>query len=313
MTNLFILPSCLGDTILTTGGIDQYKDEPSVVVASPRSAALFGDLPNLERLIVMPKKPWKMHWYDLWKETRGQKWNHIVDLRGSALSFLLSAKKRYVWTHRADLVHKIYQVSRCFGSQEALPPTLWLSDERMDRLKPKRPTLAVAPVPGWLGKQWPLENFITLLKTFCKKYPEAQVAVFAAPHEKNLVEPLLNTLPKDQCVDTIGGPLLDSAAMIKSSRLCIANDSGLMHLSAAVRTPTIALFGPSNEKIYGPWSDQVPSPHRAIRGEPFTGNVRQVHTDTKCYMTSLTVSPVWEVLQERWEALEKPQKIAKRA
>lgn len=303
MTNLFILPSLLGDSVLTTGGIDQYKDEPSVIVASPRVAPIFEDLPHLERIISIAKKPWKRHWLEILRETRGTSWNRVFDFKGSATAFLLKANKRYIWTHRSDLVHKVYQVSDCFGSREPLAPTVWISEERLARLKPSRPTLAVAPVPGWRGKQWPVENFITLLKTFCKTYPEAQVAVFAAPHEKELVEPLLNALPKDQCVNTIGGHLLDSAALIKSSKLFIGNDSGLMHLSAAVKTPTIALFGPSNEKIYGPWSDQPSSPHRTIRGEPFTGNVRQTKEDTACYMTALTVPSVWEVVKERWETL----------
>ncbi len=303
MTNLFILPSCLGDSILTTGGIDRYKDEPSVIVASPRAAALFEDLPNLQKLLVIEKKPWKKHWFDVWQETRSTSWNRIFDLKGSATAFILKAKKRYIWTHSTDRVHKIYQISQCFGSLEPLSPTIWISEERLARLKPNRPTLAVAPIPGWLGKQWSLTNFITLLQMFCKTYPEAQVAIFAAPSDKKHIEPLVKALPQDQCLNTLGRPLLDSAALIKSSRLFIGNDSGLMHLSAAVKTPTIALFGPSNEEIYGPWSEESPSPHRTIRGDPFTENVRQTHTNTHCYMTSLSVPPVWDLVQERWETL----------
>lgn len=305
MSNLFILPTLLGDTILTTGAIEKYKDEPSTIIVTPLTAPLFADLPNLERLIILGKKPWKKHWLEMWLETRKNSWNRVIDFRGSALSFLLKVQNRYVWTHTTDSAHKVYQVSECLKSKDTLAPTLWFSEDRLARIKPERPVFAVAPVPGWKGKQWPIENFVTLLTTFCKTYPEAQVAVFCAPSEKPLVEPLLNSLPKDQCINTIGGNLLDNAALIRSSRLCIGNDSGLMHLSAAVRTPTIALFGPSNEEIYGPWSDQTPSPHRTVRGSPFTGNIRQKKENTNCYMTDLTVPPVWEVVKERWEALSK--------
>lgn len=303
MSNLFILPTFLGDSILTTGVIEKYKEEPSTIIATSLVAPLFADLPHLEKLIIINKQPWKKHWLEVWKATHRTSWNHVIDYRGSTISFLLRAKKRHIWTHRADLVHKVYQVSRTVRSQEALAPTLWFSDARLQQVKQERPIFAVAPIPGWRGKQWPIENYISLLKTFCKTYPEAQVAVFCAPKEKDLVEPLFNVLPPDQCMNTIGRDLLDNAALIRSSRLFLGNDSGLMHLSAAVRTPTIALFGPSNENIYGPWSDQIPSPHRTLRGSPFTGNVRQVKEDTKCYMTDLAVPPVWEVVKERWEAL----------
>ena len=303
MSNLFILPTLLGDAILTFGAIDKFKHEPSTIVATPLSAPLFADLPNLERLIIMGKKPWKKHWFEMWQETRKHSWDRVIDFRGSALSYLLKTKERYVWRNPNNSIHKVYQVSQFLGNTDILAPTLWFSEERLARVKPERPVLVVAPIPGWRGKQWPIENFITLLKTFCKTYPEAQVAVFCAPRERDLVEPLLKTLPKDQCMNTIGGNLLDSAALIQSSQLFIGNDSGLMHLSAAVRTPTIALFGPSNEEIYGPWSDQASSPHRTIRGAPFTHNIPQKKEDQHCYMTDLTVPPVWDVVKERWKAL----------
>lgn len=302
MSNLFILPTFLGDMILTTGAIDKFKDEPATIVATPLTAPLFADFPNLERLIIVKRKPWKKHWLDMWAETRKTSWNNVVDFKSSAFSLLLKANKRYRWTHTTDKVHKVYQITQFLQSEETLAPTLWFSEDRLARVKPERPVFAVAPVPGWKGKQWPIENFVTLLTAFCKAYPDAQVAVFCAPSERELVEPLLRSLPKDQCLNMIGNDLLDSAALIRSSKLCIANDSGLMHLSAAVKTPTIALFGPSNEDIYGPWSAQDPSPHRTVRGSPFTGNVRQVKENTKCYMTDLTVPPVWEIVQERWEA-----------
>jgi len=304
MSNLFILPTLLGDSILTTGAIDKYKHEPSTLVVTPLSAPLFSDLPHLERLIILEKKPWKKHWLEMWQETRKQSWNRVIDFRGSALAFLLKAEKRYIWTHTTDSVHKVYQVSRCLKEKNTLAPTLWFSEERLARIKPKRPVFSVAPIPGWKGKQWPIENFVTLLKTFCKNYPEAQVAVFCSPGERHLVDPLLKSLPKDQCINTIGGNLLDSAALIRSSRLFIGNDSGLMHLSAAARTPTIALFGPSNEEIYGPWSDKKPSPHRTVRGSPFTGNIRQKKENANCYMKDLPVAPVWDVVRERWESLQ---------
>lgn len=301
MTNLFILPTRLGDAIFTTGVIDKYKEEPCIIVVAPLTAPLFADLPHLEKLIILGKRPWKKHWIDLWKETRGTSWNRIVDLRGSALSYLLKAKERYVWKQSPPLHHKVLQISQCMGSQTPLSPTLWFSQERLARTKFDRPTLAVAPVAGWIGKQWPINNFIKLLREFCKNNREAQVALFAAPNESEQVEPILRALPKDQCINTIGGHLLDSASLIRSSRLFIGNDSGLLHLSVAVNTPTIALFGPSNDKIYGPWSAKTPSPHRVLRAMPLpTKKIIQTPEDTTCYMEKLSIVEVGEVLHERW-------------
>ena len=307
MTNLFMPPRALGDTILVTGIIDLYKTEHSAIVASACVAPLFEDFPNLERLTVVDKEPWKKHWLKSWRVTRGVVWDLLISARGTLLSRLLRARKKQIWPRTQSPIHKVDQISAWFGYQKPIWPTIWVSQERHERMRPSRPTLAVAPIAGWIGKQWPLENFITLLQMFCETYPEAQVAIFAALHERDRILPLLDALPQDQCVDTIGQHLLDTAALIKWSQVFIGNDSGLMHMSLAVKTPTIALFGPSDERIFGPWSDQVPSPHRVVRGAPFTGHVPQNPLDTKCYMNAIIVPLVWETLQERWENVGDPQ------
>lgn len=302
MTNLFILPTRLGDAILTTGVLDKYKDEPSVIVSTPLTAPIFSGLPHLEKVILVGKKPWKKHWIEMWRKTNGRSWNRIIDLRGSILSYFLKAEKRHVWKQPSSKCHKVLQISQFIKSEVPLSPTLWISEKRLAENPFSRPTLAVAPTAGWAGKQWPIKNFVTLLQEFCSKNPRAQVAFFGAPNERNQLVPLLEALPSDQWVNTIGEDLLTVAARIKSAKLFIGNDSGLMHLSAAVRTPTIALFGPSNNKIYGPWSDQSPSPHRVVRDMPIpVRKIIQTSEDTHCYMETLSISKVQDVLTERWE------------
>jgi heptosyltransferase-3 len=304
MANLFILPNFLGDTILITGILEQFKDEPCVLVGNKVTAPLFQDKPNVEQFIVVTKKPWKKDWLELWKGLRKQEWDCLIDFKGSLLPFLLKAQKRKLWKQADGTVPKVIHVSRALGFEETLSPKIWISPDRLQKAEKRlagRPTLSVAPIANWKGKEWPLENYISLLLEFCKTHPEAQVAVFAAPHEKEKVIPLLKVLPENQCINTIGGDLLDSAAIIGASRLFLGNDSGLMHLSAALGTPALALFGPSNEKIYGPWSSESPSPHRTLRGEPFVRHIPQVKEDTNCYMTALQISQVWETLQDMWE------------
>ena len=56
--------------------------------------------------------------------------------------------------------------------------------------------------------------------------------------------------------------LLTAYACLRRARLFIGNDSGLMHIAAAAGAPTIGLFGPSDERRYGPWGDKT----EAVRG-----------------------------------------------
>jgi ADP-heptose:LPS heptosyltransferase len=57
--------------------------------------------------------------------------------------------------------------------------------------------------------------------------------------------------------------LLTAYACLKHARLFIGNDSGLMHLAAAAGAPTLGLFGPSDDRLYGPWGPNA----RVVRGQ----------------------------------------------
>lgn len=57
------------------------------------------------------------------------------------------------------------------------------------------------------------------------------------------------------------------AAVLARCALVVANDGGVMHLAAAVGTPVMAVFGPSNDRAWGPWPSGrpgAPSPHRVV-------------------------------------------------
>lgn len=56
--------------------------------------------------------------------------------------------------------------------------------------------------------------------------------------------------------------LLTAYACLKRASLFVGNDSGLMHIAAAAGCPTVGLFGPSDERRYGPWGDKAV----AVRG-----------------------------------------------
>ena len=96
----------------------------------------------------------------------------------------------------------------------------------------------------------------------------------------------------------------------KNCRLFIGNDSGLMHMSAAVGTPTIGLFGPSREENYGPYDGhfllnkdnkintviRIPLTYEELKKTPGFS-----HQSQDCYMTTLTTDVVWPLLKQQWE------------
>ena len=73
----------------------------------------------------------------------------------------------------------------------------------------------------------------------------ATVALFAAPHEKGMIQETIDAIPPEQCLDLVGHKdvdLLTAYAIFKRSSLFIGNDSGLMHMAAAFHIAGFCVF-----------------------------------------------------------------------
>jgi lipopolysaccharide export system permease protein len=266
MKILFITANRVGDAVLTTGLlawlVEHYPDARFTIACGPYGADLFQAVPRLDRLIVMKKKKWNGHWLDLWKQCVGLKWDLIVDLRDSIVSRLLCAKKRAI-RGKSGGKHKVVENAALLGLETPPNPHIWLTPEAMreaDKLLPKNaPILALGPAANWPLKQWPVEHFIGLTEALTAHegaLPNAAVIILADAHERAQIEPLLKTIPDAKRIEIIGRDLQTAAACLKRAWLYVGNDSGLMHLSAALGTPTLGLFGPGFPHIYGPWGDK---------------------------------------------------------
>jgi heptosyltransferase III len=313
---LFITPSRIGDTVLCTGILEyflkKYKNLKITIATPSITSTLFNDLPNLEKVIIWDKKPYKLHWLDLWLQTYKLKWDFIVDMRGSTFSLLLKSGKKIVWQQKKNSnFHKILQIKEILKKNKIdwLPDSkIWFNDKTKKMaskiIKGEDKVLALAPSANWIGKQWKIENFIDLANKFIKNFPDWKIAVFGAAQEKNITDQLVNAIPQDNCIDTVdrGLSLLDISCLISRCKIFLGNDSGLMHISAALNVSTLGLFGPSNDLIYSPWQNKdCKFQHRVIRHHKnfleFSTNIKvDYKTRSKCYMNDISVSMVYETL-----------------
>ncbi len=263
MKILFLTSNRVGDAVLSTGLLAWLvQNQPTAkltVVCGPFGSDLFRATPNLERLIILKKQDWNLHWFKLWQDCVDTKWDIIVDLRNSIVSRLLRADKRFYGVRRLG-AHKVVENAAALNLSP--PPALhiWLdatAESEAAKLLPSfGPLLALGPAANWAAKQWPIERFVALaqkLTAFDGPFAGAPILVIADTKERDQIAPLLLSIPNDRRIELIGRDLLTVAACLKRASLFVGNDSGLMHIAAAIGTKTLGLFGPGYEDIYGPW------------------------------------------------------------
>ena len=269
MNVLFVTSTRIGDAVLSTGLLDHViRTRPGAritVACGPAAAGLFAGVPGLARVIAMPKRRYGLHWFDLWRRVAATPWSLVVDLRGSALAWVLLAGERRVYRTSDALVHRVRQLSDLFALPEPAAPRLWTlpaHDAAAAALIPGgaydgRPILAIGPTANWIGKQWPAERFVALAERLTGPagiLPGARIAVYGGPGERAAAEPLLAAIPPDRRIDLVGTvDLLTAYACLQRCALYVGNDSGLMHMAAAAGIPTLGLFGPSRDEHYAPW------------------------------------------------------------
>jgi lipopolysaccharide export system permease protein len=265
MKILFVTATRIGDAVLSTGLlaylIGRYPDAGFTVAAGPLAAPLFEAVPRLDRLIALDKRSFARHWLTLYLAAAPTRWDLVVDLRGSALAYLLRAKDRRIIAKGAIDEHRVRQLGRLFQLDPPPSPELWLAPSHIAAaatlVPPGAPFLAIGPAANWRGKEWRAERFAELaarLTSPTGPLPGARVVVMAAAHERDQAAPVIAALPAGRGIDLVGQvDLLTAAAVLQRAALFVGNDTGLMHIAAAAGAPTLGLFGPSVVAQYAPW------------------------------------------------------------
>jgi ADP-heptose:LPS heptosyltransferase len=260
MRILFVTSNRIGDAVLTTGLLDHliraYPGTRITVACGPAVVEWFTHMPGRVRTIAFEKQRFGLHWLALWQQVVGTAWDLVVDIRASALSYVVLTRRRAIQRKRPG--HKIEQLAAILGLDPPPLPVAWTgADDRAlaARLLPDGgPIVALAPTANWTGKVWPAERFTALYRALASgPLSGARAAVFAGPgaFERDLAAPVLAALP--DAIDLCGQLTLSAAAAcLNRCALFIGNDSGLMHIAAAAGAPTLGLFGPTAADEYAP-------------------------------------------------------------
>jgi len=224
------------------------------------------------------------------------------------MSYPLAAGRRFRLTRSRTSGHRVAQLAAVMGvTGEPPAPKVWLTDQAREAAKTLipdgPPVLAVGPTANWQAKIWRAGDFVELTKRLSGPggiLPGARVAVFGRDDERPMALRVIDAIPEDRRIDLVGHiDLMTAGACLERAAFYVGNDSGLMHLAAAVGTPTLGLFGPSLEEHYAPWGPLC-AVARAEKSfdEIFPENFD--HRETGSLMDSLTVDVVEDAAKDLW-------------
>jgi heptosyltransferase-2 len=123
----------------------------------------------------------------------------------------------------------------------------WLS--RHGLRKTGRPVVALAPGAIGPGKAWPPQNYAELAQQLAEQ--GADIWVLGGPNETSIAQTIV-AAGGASVSDLTGNDLRNAIIALKAADLAVTNDSGLMHISAALSTPTVAIFGPTSPRLWAP-------------------------------------------------------------
>jgi lipopolysaccharide heptosyltransferase II len=128
----------------------------------------------------------------------------------------------------------------------------------------RRRIVALVVSGGWTIKRWPLDRFAELGDYLVGEF-NAHVLLPWGPGEQGDVEQVRARM-KGNATVLPATTLLEMASVLKRCSFVVANDSGPMHIAAAMGTPVLGIYGPTLPVLQGPYGDQ----HRTIRNERLT-------------------------------------------
>jgi heptosyltransferase III len=263
---LFVCAGQIGDCVLATGilghVVETRPEARFTIAAAPSALPLFRYVPRLDQLIPMEKRQHHLHWLDLYRAVAPVRWDLVVCLRGPILPWLLRARERCATTRSNQHDHYVIRLARLFGLDPPPAPRVWLSAEDSREaavIMGNGPVLGLAPGANWPAKQWPADRFAEVARRLTASdgvLAGARVAVFGLPAQQQLTATTLAAIPPSRRIEIADGRnLAKVAACVSRTHLFIGNDSGLMHIAAAARVPTLGLFGPTQPITHGPWGD----------------------------------------------------------
>jgi heptosyltransferase-2 len=258
--NIFIeLPTWLGDTIMTTPAINslikKYPDAKLTFFGSKISLEALKVHPNCIKTIHDESKTAYSRIYWLYNNIKTLKsFDMAVSFRSSFMSkillYFLNADKKMQYNKKLYTGHQVQKYAKFLNIE---PKELKLYHKPFDF---SSKTVGLNPGATYgNAKRWYPKEFAKTANELSRKYG-FKIIIFGGPNEVDIAKEIEKNLDTKNYINLAGKTTVDELIQkVAGVDLFITNDSGPMHIAAAYKVPTIALFGPTNHKETSQWNN----------------------------------------------------------
>ena len=250
---LFISSNRIGDALINLQVLNKYirnnrKNIEITLVSGSLPLPLYDDYNMIKKRVILTKRKYNLHWWDLYKELSKDKYDEIIDFRSSLISYFLRTKKRKIF--KMKRLQNIYrQIHEHFETD--INRDFKILTDRVRNIFPKSNYACIAPFSNWPPKEWPTDKYIDICKYLISK-GVSKIYILGSAEESSKFEFFSNALASNVINRCGKQHILNDYGLLSKARLFIGNDSSMMHMAALSKTPSVCLFGPTNDKIYFP-------------------------------------------------------------
>ena len=286
---LIYKPSAIGDVVHTLPILNLLRRRwPEAKISwliTPACAALIENHPRVDQVFVFNRGRFGHAWRSPTASTamfrflgglRRQKFDLVIDFQGlfrsgwmtwatgaptrvgfadareGATAFYTHRVSSGGWTHQ-HAIGRYLHLAAALGC-DVEPIEFHFAVDDADRayvaslLPGDSPFAVLLPGTNWLSKRWPIERYAAIVSPLRERFG-LKTVIAGAPVDADLARQI-----PDADANLVGRThLRQTIALLERAALVIGNDSGPVHIAAALGRPLVALYGPTNPLLTGPY------------------------------------------------------------